>query len=675
MTDVEDIIHYIKSLRKGFDKDLFQSKIDELAYIVENEGLEYNDFHTLFKVWLNLSIPITKWINLGACLVPNEKIGKLTVDYALRWLLAKYDNQSNFSNISFLLDWLTAAMDCNCVELDALNIGYEVFYSTLTYEALAPHSIKLVYNLTKPSDVTRRRVVELLDCAKKREAKKNLYRQIQVLLGLFKSYRPECVPEDIPSISIHTSFRKINANLLNRFTLSQSKRNLLFNTKQYLLWTNPINCDSGRNKKDPLIPNMEFLKLGSMQYTEQVTQKTYLDFSSPVSLLKHSVSRPSSRPARLRALLCNDTGTILLALASDTEQAFFSHDLHHLLNHCFFDKSPYSYEEKQYLLHRLATFQRTILQGIPIVTRFLAQFIAFWNETDFFGEIMDLVEWLSTDCYEYIESIMTSLIKIYSRAHSMDQCVMLKSLSAMYANLVHTSVRDRRLFMSTNSPRIEYSQILRGVATLLTQLYSKGLQINPGNGLVLWSSACAARRCAEAAVCAGEGAGAACGVPPAPPAPPALLLALPLLAPSAATLEQLVHLLLMYRKIFSKLKNKQNNGIKNTHEFEHRQLLKAYTSDVISCLYHENFLSNREEGYVFSKLNKQTVAMLNKIIPNAESKFSLRNHLAFAPYTYMQIEGSQAEAADNSMWFKYAIDKQFPSLCKLLIMTTPQLVT
>lgn len=56
MTDVEDIIHYIKSLRKGFDKDLFQSKIDELAYIVENEGLEYNDFHTLFKVWLNLSI-------------------------------------------------------------------------------------------------------------------------------------------------------------------------------------------------------------------------------------------------------------------------------------------------------------------------------------------------------------------------------------------------------------------------------------------------------------------------------------------------------------------------------------------------------------------------------------------------------------------------------------------
>lgn len=130
-----------------------------------------------------------------------------------------------------------------------------------------------------------------------------------------------------------------------------------------------------------------------------------------------------------------------------------------------------------------------------------------------------------------------------------------------------------------------------------------------------------------------------------------------------------------YRKIFSKIKNKNNNGIKNTHDFEHRQTLKAYTNDIISCLYQENFLSGREQGLVFSKLNKQTVEMLNKAVPNAESKLSLRNHLAFAPYTYVQVEGSQAEAADNSMWFKYAIDKQFPSLSKLLIMTTPQLLT
>lgn len=56
MADVEEIIDYIKSLKKGFDKDLFQNKIDELAHVVENIGLDYEDFHTLFKLWLNLSI-------------------------------------------------------------------------------------------------------------------------------------------------------------------------------------------------------------------------------------------------------------------------------------------------------------------------------------------------------------------------------------------------------------------------------------------------------------------------------------------------------------------------------------------------------------------------------------------------------------------------------------------
>lgn len=39
-----------------------------------------------------------------------------------------------------------------------------------------PHAVKLVYTLTKPVDVTRRRVLELLDYARKREAKKVIFK-------------------------------------------------------------------------------------------------------------------------------------------------------------------------------------------------------------------------------------------------------------------------------------------------------------------------------------------------------------------------------------------------------------------------------------------------------------------------------------------------------------------
>lgn len=115
----------------------------------------------------------------------------------------------------FILSLFAVAMDCECIDMKALDSGYELFYIMLTYEVLVSgfllfffctkllsyctgysilvlkclvanwcyfniifslfqtvHAMKLVYTLTKPIDVTRRRVLELLDYAKKREAKK-----------------------------------------------------------------------------------------------------------------------------------------------------------------------------------------------------------------------------------------------------------------------------------------------------------------------------------------------------------------------------------------------------------------------------------------------------------------------------------------------------------------------
>ncbi|XP_063376430.1 uncharacterized protein LOC134663846 [Cydia fagiglandana] len=332
MSDVDEIIDYIKSLKKGFDKDLFQSKIDELAHAVDTVGLEYEDFHTLFKVWLNLTIPITKWVSIGVCLVPQNCVTEQTVDYALRWLLANAQDQTNFSRIAFLLDWLTAAMDCESVDIAALDCGYEVFFSFLTSEVLAAHVLKLVYTLTKPTDVTRTRVLELFDCAKKRESKKSMCRQLQVLLGLFKSYKPECVPEDIPAVPVHTTF-KSNITLLTRFKKWQEQRNEEGTQSLHLRWTNPMLGGNGK-KGESLVPNIEFINIGSQQYQDKEPQKNYLDFTDPVSLLQYSVHRSVSRPARLRALLRNNTGVMLLALSDARTQAALHHDLHYMLTGC-----------------------------------------------------------------------------------------------------------------------------------------------------------------------------------------------------------------------------------------------------------------------------------------------------------------------------------------------------
>lgn len=37
-------------------------------------------------------------------------IEERTVDYAFRWLLGSFDNQSNLPRVAFLLDWLTGKL-------------------------------------------------------------------------------------------------------------------------------------------------------------------------------------------------------------------------------------------------------------------------------------------------------------------------------------------------------------------------------------------------------------------------------------------------------------------------------------------------------------------------------------------------------------------------------------
>ncbi|CAG9784185.1 unnamed protein product [Diatraea saccharalis] len=664
MAYVDEIIDYIKSLKKGFDKDLFQSKVDELAYAVDTTGLDYDDFHTLFKVWLNLSIPINKWISLGTCMVPPEKVEEKTVEYSFRWILANYEDQTSFSRICFLLDWLTAAMDCDCIDRTSLDSGYEIFYVMLSFEVLTAHAMKLVYTLTKPRDVTRRRVLELFDYAKKREAKKKLHSQLLVLLGLFKSYKPECVPENVPAISVHTAFKKINAALVARFKRIQESRNRSSKDRHHLMWINPVNSERTNKKLPPLVPNMEFLNIGSKQYAEKESMKTYLDFSDPVSLLQYSLHHTMSRPTRLRALLCNESGLTLLAVASDVEHTLLSHDLHHLLTSCFLDGSPHSYIEKQDLLHRLVLLQRTLMQGLPIITRFLAQFLPHWNEKDYFCEILELVEWIHVDSPDQIQCIMQPLIQIYHRSEPLEQCAILQSLTKMYTNLVYSSKRTRRYFMSMKSVDVDYTVLLHTIATNISEMCNTALQINPEDMRVAFSGASSAERMSGAEVRCGARIGAV---------PRLLPLAGWLLAPAACLVDKAAALMITYKRIFTNLKA-TNRMEKDEVHMEQINILKNYTCDLISCLYGEEALRNRKNGLVFEKLHPQLVGKLYSIMPDIDSKLSIRNHIAFAPYTYMNLEDNMDHTdADNKLWFDTVIAEAFPNLGNFLMKVVPEL--
>ncbi|CAK1544207.1 unnamed protein product [Leptosia nina] len=629
MTDVDEIICYIKSLKKGFDKQLFESKIEDLAYVAHNTGIEDDDFHTLFKVWLNLNIPIRKWISLGTCILPQDNVGQNTIEYALRWLLANQLDQSFYQRIGFLLDWLTAAMDSDSIDMVALDMGYEVFYNFLSFEVLTPHVIKLIYVLTKPHDVTRQRVILLLDHAKKREVKKNLLRQLQVIIGLFKTYKPECVPEDVPSISVHTVFKKLNVGLLEGFHKCQTRRNNKRAEKQRLLWINPMNMKDTNKKVFPLIPNMKFLHVGSTQYNQKEPEKTYLDFSEPVSLLQYSLNHNMSRPTRLRTLLCNPTGHTLLSLTDQQQYSFFMYDLHHILSECFLSQSPHNYVEKASFLNQLATFQSTLMQGLPVVTRFLAQLLPFWNELDYFPEIMSLLVWVNVESPEFVEEIFDKISKIYCRSHPMQQCLIVRVLTSLYGNLIYTSSRPSNCFTLKKPSEEKFKNVISIAGSSISEMCCKGMQINPEDIRIVHTSLRALVSCAQSSEWIGRGMSV--GAVPRP-----FLLALPLLSKCAILLESLAELLMRYKLIISAYK--ENHG-KDQIYIERMKVLKLYSMDFINCLSGQ-FLSGRERGFVFSNLQPLLISKLTNSIPNVEEELTIKNHLAFAPYTYMRIQGT-----------------------------------
>ena len=53
----------------------------------------------------------------------------------------------------------------------------------------------------------------------------------------------------------------------------------------------------------------------------------------------------------------------------------------------FLSPSPHSRAQQAQLLSRLAALQRTLLQAVPAVTRFLAQYLPLWDEREYFFEV------------------------------------------------------------------------------------------------------------------------------------------------------------------------------------------------------------------------------------------------------------------------------------------------
>eukprot|EP00095_Tigriopus_kingsejongensis_P003653 maker-scaffold11_size778918-snap-gene-0.13 protein:Tk03653 transcript:maker-scaffold11_size778918-snap-gene-0.13-mRNA-1 annotation:"hypothetical protein BRAFLDRAFT_120280" len=136
-----------------------------------------------------------------------------------------------------------------------------------------------------------------------------------------------------------------------------------------------------------------------------------------------------SLPAQSLALLRQKALFMLLVINKNPEkvQAKFSLALYHTLHNEFFGGLSGSLPRQQYILQRMAVLQSFFQQGIPVVSRFLVEFLPTWNGEQLLLEILSLITHIQITDFE--ECILSPLMNHFSKTFSVQyQIVTLVSL-------------------------------------------------------------------------------------------------------------------------------------------------------------------------------------------------------------------------------------------------------
>ncbi|XP_049772985.1 centromere protein I-like [Schistocerca cancellata] len=184
----------------------FDKKLEELS---EREtGLSDVEITILLRVLTRATLSIKRFQKLLHCVVPETIVQKEHIQTVVILMLVRHVYEPPEKSIA-VLQWLIALLENELADRQAIDSFYHQIYFLLFVESLARWASKIVYMLTTPDDVKRARVVTLFRC----NLKQSGAHHIEALLGLFKSLRPELVPEDVSTVNTHTAFGRIPATL------------------------------------------------------------------------------------------------------------------------------------------------------------------------------------------------------------------------------------------------------------------------------------------------------------------------------------------------------------------------------------------------------------------------------------------------------------------------------
>lgn len=321
------------------------------------------------------------------CLIPKRKISKSILNDIIKFLI-KTSNDVSVTISATVIQWLIGLWEYQLVNKHSINVFYDAFFFILLKrKRLEPHIAKLIYILTKPEDITRRQVTRLL---RLQDHYSKPQKHILALLSLFKSYKPELVPEKILTVNIESAWKEIPEILRIGFEGAKIRNSSTENRSGECFHWNVIHITNGKKKTQPLLPSIKYFNIGSST-SKNEESKLLFDLNNFDDIGKYYFI--VDLPTNATSLLANAAGYHFLTYAHYEYQSRFSHNLYSTLRRAFIIESgKFSNSQKKLLLDMTTECCCYMQQGIPVVVRFLIEYLPIENG-EYRSKLLLLMEW------------------------------------------------------------------------------------------------------------------------------------------------------------------------------------------------------------------------------------------------------------------------------------------
>jgi centromere protein I len=488
MSTKEMAIKYFKNLKgkKTVNRVEFSTCLNELKN-KRHDGFTEKEVETLIDALVSIkNLGSVRFQGLLECIVPYKMVPSKATLILLQWLFTYY-HTAPIGSVKSALEWIIGLIEFGLTDDVSVHAFYHHFYLLLEVEKLALPACKLIHLLTIPSDVSRWRVKRILKIEQK-VGKKN---HTTCLLCLFKSYKPECVPERIPAVNIQVAFKA--AGKMNQFFQQARLRlgagDVDQGNGEMVKW----NVDQGvkrtrKKTKVDAIPSLDYVHFGSELYREKKLH-SLLEFKTLKSLSAHQLNLDI--PCNSLSLLQNMAGIHVLAFGDRSLQSRFSFNLYYTLHRAFFEQdNDFSYKEKENLLKQTVALEEYMQQGIPVVSRFLAEYLPRWDGEDFQETIFHLLQWVTFSSYLELRDLILYYVRnLFMTSGTKVKCSIIAMLNRFVQNLVSSGLFRKHkeisgLFLDTS---VEWNEIetLQDIIRFVTDLCVSGLIVEQGNYLLL----------------------------------------------------------------------------------------------------------------------------------------------------------------------------------------------